>query len=173
MPILIQCTSCQRKLRVQDTLLGKYVKCPNCRTKFQVRPLEAPPAEPTQVSLPPVPASIEELQQTPVVPPIGPPDNPELSNPQVQILELTEPASSPSQAAPQASSKKRVAVAAAAPPAPAPPAPPPKPPPFPTPALKVFAVLTAIVFLTLILGLGFSWVIAGAVERAVDARQAQ
>jgi hypothetical protein len=34
MPIVIVCTSCQRKLRVPDNLLGKKVKCPACQNSF-------------------------------------------------------------------------------------------------------------------------------------------
>src|ERR1700678_3918945 len=34
MPILIECSSCHQKLRVNDQLLGRTVKCPNCQTKF-------------------------------------------------------------------------------------------------------------------------------------------
>ncbi len=34
MPILIQCPSCERRLRVPDNLLGKQVKCPSCQTTF-------------------------------------------------------------------------------------------------------------------------------------------
>ena len=56
MAILIQCTSCLRKLRVQDHLLGKTVKCPSCGVKFVAQPSAAGPAA-------------EETMRTPVVPP--------------------------------------------------------------------------------------------------------
>lgn len=32
MPILIECPNCHKQLRVQDTMLGKRVKCPSCMT---------------------------------------------------------------------------------------------------------------------------------------------
>src|SRR5947208_16025797 len=59
MPILIQCTSCLRKLRVQDHLLGKTVKCPSCGVKFVAQPSAEGPAA-------------EETMRTPVVPPSSP-----------------------------------------------------------------------------------------------------
>jgi hypothetical protein len=172
MPSLIQCTSCKRKLRVQEHLLGKYVKCPSCQTKFQAQPIEEPTPKPAAASPPAAPGSAEEMQQTPVVPPILPPANPEMMTPVVQILELTEPASSPPQpAAPPRSSERLAAVSAPAPPAPAAPPPAPRPPPpFPTPRLRVFAVLGAILLLTAVVGLGVSWWVAAAVNRAVEAR---
>jgi hypothetical protein len=34
MPTLVRCPSCERKLRIPDTLLGKRVKCPTCGTTF-------------------------------------------------------------------------------------------------------------------------------------------
>src|SRR5437899_1406496 len=34
MPELIQCPSCDRKLRVPDNLIGKKVKCPSCSKTF-------------------------------------------------------------------------------------------------------------------------------------------
>ena len=34
MPQLIQCTSCNKKLRVPDNLIGKKVKCPACGSTF-------------------------------------------------------------------------------------------------------------------------------------------
>lgn len=33
--VIIDCPSCQRKLRVTDELVGKEVKCPTCRSMFQ------------------------------------------------------------------------------------------------------------------------------------------
>ena len=49
MAIVIQCSNCQRKLRVQDHLLGKTVKCPNCQIKFLAQMVDgsaAPPMPP-------------------------------------------------------------------------------------------------------------------------------
>jgi predicted Zn finger-like uncharacterized protein len=37
MPEQVQCPSCQQKLRVPDTLLGKKVKCPKCATVFEAK----------------------------------------------------------------------------------------------------------------------------------------
>ena len=34
MPTLVNCPSCERKLRVPDELLGQKVKCPSCATTF-------------------------------------------------------------------------------------------------------------------------------------------
>jgi predicted Zn finger-like uncharacterized protein len=34
MPIVVQCPSCNRKLRVPDDLLGRLVKCPTCSQTF-------------------------------------------------------------------------------------------------------------------------------------------
>lgn len=44
MPILTECQSCHRKLRVPDHLLGKSVKCPACGQAFRVA-APAPPEE--------------------------------------------------------------------------------------------------------------------------------
>src|SRR5579859_831742 len=41
MPIQVSCPSCQRQLRVPDTLLGQRVKCPSCEATFDAS--EAPP----------------------------------------------------------------------------------------------------------------------------------
>jgi len=43
MPIITECPSCSRKLRVPDELLGSQVKCPTCSTTFTAasRPGEA------------------------------------------------------------------------------------------------------------------------------------
>jgi len=40
MPLLIRCTGCNRKFRVQDHLLGKQVKCPKCQTTFTAQVVE-------------------------------------------------------------------------------------------------------------------------------------
>jgi hypothetical protein len=53
MPILIDCSNCHRKLRVNDNLLGKLIKCPNCRAKFpaiQTGGLSAAPAAATDAA---------------------------------------------------------------------------------------------------------------------------
>ncbi|HXG12973.1 MAG TPA: zinc-ribbon domain-containing protein [Gemmataceae bacterium] len=37
MPTIVDCPSCERKLRVPDDMLGKKVKCPKCGTTFTAR----------------------------------------------------------------------------------------------------------------------------------------
>ena len=72
MPIIIDCPSCQRKLRVGEEFLGKLVQCPTCSTRFTatgevtppVAPLSTAPLEITS-SAPPSTASREpELPAT-------------------------------------------------------------------------------------------------------------
>src|SRR5688572_26908834 len=36
MPVDVTCSSCQRKMRVPDTALGKRIKCPKCQTIIDV-----------------------------------------------------------------------------------------------------------------------------------------
>jgi predicted Zn finger-like uncharacterized protein len=45
MPIVIQCPSCERRLRVPDHLLGKSVRCPTCQTTFQAAEADGPAQE--------------------------------------------------------------------------------------------------------------------------------
>lgn len=47
MPILLDCPSCSRKLRVPDDYLGRNVKCPNCGTTFLAQAAAPPPKVPT------------------------------------------------------------------------------------------------------------------------------
>lgn len=60
MSSIVDCPSCNRKLRVPDELLGKKVKCPTCATVFAASsfapPTEPPPAPPPTMT-PPVPAA--------------------------------------------------------------------------------------------------------------------
>ncbi len=46
MPVYIQCTGCNRKLRVRTELLGKAVRCPGCQARFTAAAAEnqAPPS---------------------------------------------------------------------------------------------------------------------------------
>jgi hypothetical protein len=68
MPIIIDCETCGRKLRIPDDLMGQPVKCPTCGHVFQFSseqaPYEEPPARPAaptdvprppRTSVPPVP----------------------------------------------------------------------------------------------------------------------
>jgi hypothetical protein len=53
MPELIPCPQCQRKLKVEDALLGQAVQCPACGTQFAAEPpVGRPPPRPE----PPPPA---------------------------------------------------------------------------------------------------------------------
>jgi DNA-directed RNA polymerase subunit RPC12/RpoP len=184
MAILIQCSNCQRTLRVQDHLLGKSVKCPNCQIKFLAQgvdgtapPQAAAPATSVQAAEPALAdnAPARSLgEDTPVTPPLSPPAA--LPDPAIPVLEVTEPASAPS-AAPAAKpqSGERIAATPLAPaalPMPpegaeAPPQPAPaQPQPFETPALHVLAVMAVIVLLATMLGCGLGWWVGAAVEKA-------
>ena len=52
MPVYIECTSCHRKLRVRTELIGKNVRCPNCRAKFIAAPLEGAAPSSVETSMP-------------------------------------------------------------------------------------------------------------------------
>jgi hypothetical protein len=47
MPIIVQCPTCERKLRVPDQLLGKKVKCPGCAGIFTAGDKAAPSTQPS------------------------------------------------------------------------------------------------------------------------------
>jgi predicted Zn finger-like uncharacterized protein len=53
MPIVIQCPSCERSLRVPDNLLGRNVKCPSCSTTFTAEDPAAAPPPPAEEEAPP------------------------------------------------------------------------------------------------------------------------
>ena len=40
--IHLVCTNCDKKLKVQDSLAGRLVRCPSCQTKLRVPESEAP-----------------------------------------------------------------------------------------------------------------------------------
>jgi predicted Zn finger-like uncharacterized protein len=72
MPTIVDCPSCERKLRVTDELLGQKVRCPTCGGTFNANgaPANGPPpapaappssAPPAQGSPPPLPAPIETV----------------------------------------------------------------------------------------------------------------
>jgi predicted Zn finger-like uncharacterized protein len=52
MPIIIDCPSCQRKLRVPEHLLGQKVKCPTCANMFTAATEGAAQAETLSVAQP-------------------------------------------------------------------------------------------------------------------------
>ncbi len=41
MPVVVNCTKCQKKLKIPDELLGKKVKCPTCSAVFTAEASEA------------------------------------------------------------------------------------------------------------------------------------
>jgi hypothetical protein len=168
MTTIIQCTSCTLKLRVRDQLLGKTVKCPNCQTKFvakaagesrpQLLPAANPPETPVARDSGPQ-GTADDLKRTPV--------NPQAAPGSAPALEITEPASAPSNpSAALPRSSGRVATSTPIPPEPGPP-PPPKPPqPFETSPLMVLAVLAALLLLAAFIGCGSGWWIGAVVENA-------
>ena len=164
MPILVQCNYCQRRLRIQDELLGKTVKCPACSTKFVAANLEQAPAAVLQSASPPAgpqpEPSADEMMQTPVVPPIVPGT---VESP--QALDISEPASSspPPSKPPSGGGKPKSAPPAVAPQVPTKPQP---PRPFEMPALRVLGIMVAIVVLVLVLGCGVGSWLGSAVESA-------
>jgi DNA-directed RNA polymerase subunit RPC12/RpoP len=188
MPILIECANCKRKLRVLDHLLGKMVKCPNCKTKILAQSMaetakaalsQSEALEPDVLDSQPASASIEDLMRTPVVPPL----NPATFVP-LQALEVTEPASSPPTApSPKPRPSEQIATTVAPAPAAAPLEPPPANlPPVPaplerfeTPPLRVLSVVAIIIVVAALIGFIFGWWVGAAVENAAAevAREAQ
>jgi predicted Zn finger-like uncharacterized protein len=57
MPVIVDCPSCGRQLRVPDSLIGKRVKCTGCETTFTAAGEGVPEAVPTR----PAPRSREPL----------------------------------------------------------------------------------------------------------------
>jgi predicted Zn finger-like uncharacterized protein len=68
MPAIVDCPSCNRKLRVPDELLGRNVKCPTCSTTFQAS------ASPSSVVPPPTPPAKPQAAAEPPAFDDGPPD---------------------------------------------------------------------------------------------------
>jgi hypothetical protein len=185
MPILIQCTNCKRNLRVQDHLLGKTVKCPNCQSKFRAQLAEENPAPSTALepspssdadaalgSDAPVRSLAEQMMQTPLLPLIDPAAG--LPGSEVP-LDVTQPASSnsgkatsgpreqvaavPVMAAAQQAIPEAIEVSA--------PTPQPRPPqPFQTPVLRVLGVIGGLVMLAVFIGCALGWLVGAAVENA-------
>jgi hypothetical protein len=162
MAILVQCTNCSRKLRVQDHLLGKTVKCPICQTKFQAEQVDDTSTKPPG---PVAPAEVEEITTTAVAPAANP--EPTLPPPALPTLEVAEPASAQPHSTETAAKEKvvlgqAIETSGEAAPAAAPVLPTPQP--FETAPLKVFAVIAAILFLTALFGCGLGWWLGAAVQ---------
>ncbi|MBY0523820.1 MAG: hypothetical protein K2R98_10505 [Gemmataceae bacterium] len=64
MPVVIDCQSCGRKLRVTDDLIGRAVKCPTCGTTFDAVAPGAPSAVP-KLDLAPPPEPLLERSSPP------------------------------------------------------------------------------------------------------------
>jgi predicted Zn finger-like uncharacterized protein len=61
MSTIVDCPSCNRKLRVPDELLGQQVKCPTCSTTFAAaREIVEPAAPPTPTPTEPTPGPAPE-----------------------------------------------------------------------------------------------------------------
>jgi len=179
MPFIIHCPECKRKLRIQDHLNGKNIKCPGCGIKLLAKPTEptAPaevpalaPTEPApapSVAPTPLAAAIQEPAQIPAdfgaqlptvikLPPLSSPSNEE----PLEVLDpivLEEPSTD----------DQGEETTTAPPPEADEPAPKPRPDvpaPSPSSPLRVFALLTGLLVLTVILGLVGGWWINRSVE---------
>jgi hypothetical protein len=157
MPILLQCQQCQRKLRVQDNLLGKTIKCPGCQTRIVVQAAAAD-----------APAAPETNPRTPALAPTEPESpTPTLT---AQMLEISEPASAPATPTVPPRSAERIAPAPVVPrPEPPPVTPPAVPVPFETSPFKVFTVIAGLLLLTAVAAAGVGWWLGTAVESAAAA----
>jgi DNA-directed RNA polymerase subunit RPC12/RpoP len=75
MDLLIDCTRCQRKLKVTDSLIGKAVKCPLCGEVVMVRAAAPAPPAPAAPPPPPTPSPAigsEQRKTAPTSPPTPP-----------------------------------------------------------------------------------------------------
>jgi len=87
MPAIVDCPSCNRKLRIPDELLGRKVKCPTCSTTFDAvaSPAAGAPPVPSTPSAPPAsfapaPPPIAKPQAAPMAPAPPPQDAPPLAH---------------------------------------------------------------------------------------------
>jgi predicted Zn finger-like uncharacterized protein len=78
MAVVIQCPSCQRRVSVPDTLLGKRVKCPKCKESFTASETGIQPEKPKKATaspvaappkLPPKPPKEEVVDDEPLIEP--------------------------------------------------------------------------------------------------------
>ena len=92
MPVYIECSSCHRKLRVRTELLGKSVRCPNCRAKFLATATEGPSAPPGEGGLTSAEAAVStESAEAALAPPQPPEGAEESSGPTVRRPRLDVP----------------------------------------------------------------------------------
>jgi predicted Zn finger-like uncharacterized protein len=112
MTLIIDCPSCQRKLRVPNDLLGLKVKCPSCATTFTAgeTPSAAPPPPPPPPPEPmpsgalggePAPLGSADAPEPAPSPPTAPSSSPpawssDEPSPAAGAAEPTSPPSSPS-----------------------------------------------------------------------------
>jgi hypothetical protein len=73
MPEIVNCPSCQRQLKIPETLLNQRVKCPSCGTLFEASPsatamAASPPSSPTAPSPPAPTLAPVQATITPVAP---------------------------------------------------------------------------------------------------------
>src|SRR5260370_8844628 len=66
MPQIITCPDCGRKLRVPDELVGKKVKCPDCKVKFTGGITTKPDSKPARTA--PARATDEDEQRVATAP---------------------------------------------------------------------------------------------------------
>src|SRR6516225_11752471 len=66
MPTLVNCPSCDRKLRVPDDMLGTRVKCPSCGGKFDaVADSDGAAPPPLPGASDQAPPALDELEEVP------------------------------------------------------------------------------------------------------------
>jgi hypothetical protein len=158
MPILIECSSCHRKLRVQDELLGKTVKCPNCQTKFAAQKVPestltaADPGSGLVLDSPLNPEPMSDSTQPTLDLPPEPLRTPLSVTGKVRVPE-------PNVVASQAASRTPAVAPAIA-----------GPQPFETPPLQVFAVVFGIVLAAGAIGLAVGWFAGVGLEQTAAAR---
>jgi predicted Zn finger-like uncharacterized protein len=90
MPAIVDCPSCNRKLRIPDELLGRKVKCPTCSTTFDAvaSPAAAPPipsAPPASFTPAPPPLAKPQAAPMPAPPPMANPQVAAGANPQAAM----------------------------------------------------------------------------------------
>lgn len=70
MAVLIECPSCQRKLRLTDNMVGRQVKCPACSTTFTAAGSPEEPPQPIQPieDNPPAPRGLGDVSAGPFAP---------------------------------------------------------------------------------------------------------